>query len=71
MKLRRGKPGEFGKYYTMDGRFCIWQEPYDCKRWYINAIIDGKTMDAFPPDGFELFRFAKNYLSRIVMNKEE
>jgi hypothetical protein len=54
-------------YYTRDGRFRVWQEPYYPRRWFVNES-DGKGGwdDAWPADGYETLSearadLAKNY----------
>ena len=39
-------------YYTSDGRFRVWKEPYDLKYWYINEIIEGEWDSALSLSGY-------------------
>ena len=52
VKTHRKKDALLATYYvTVDGKWRIWREPYDTKRWYVNSLVD-KDKETEVTEGF-------------------
>jgi hypothetical protein len=67
IKLRRVSHALGPNYYTACGRYWIHREFYPPRKWFVNERCDDNSWDdAYPADGFDTLRDAKEYVASML-----